>query len=219
MRRAKTIKNFIGALEIVYSLFLAAGLSNLLFRFEFTATYFSLLSISVLVITRFFFAPSKNIEDLLNRINEKGRGYRLRELQFNLVVFCDVPILFIHAILFSIMCSFAARGNYFVYFQYFFWLLIVNSFWLFFIRYRANHVSKKGGHCRSKVFWAYNNLLSAGVMLLLLTKISFLSYYLFNINIIYYLLFIIGFLNCLADLTTQYRTYLFHDKGEKSFYV
>lgn len=219
MKKEKTIKNFINVLEIVYSLFLAVGLSNLLFKFEFTATYISLLFICVLVITRFFFAPSKNIEDLLNKINEKGEKYKYRDHQFNVVMWFDVPILFIHAIIFSIMCSFVAKGEYITYFASFFFLLIVNSFWLFIVEYRIR--DGKESNYPAKKFWAFNNLVYACIIVfvLFLANINYFSLYLFNINIVFYILFILGLSNCLIDLMTQYKTYLFHDKGETTFNV
>lgn len=169
MNKVKTINNFISILEIVYSLFLAVGLSNLLFNFEFTATYISLLIICIFLITRFFFAPSKNIEGLLNKINERGESYKFRNLQFNAVIWLDVPVLFAYAVLFSIMCSFVPKHTdiaYLAFFSGFALLLIVNSVWLFFIEYRKGDC--KDSDDSSLRFWAYNNLLFAFIISLVI---------------------------------------------------
>lgn len=220
MKKEKSIKNFIDVLEIVYSLFLAVGLSNLLFNFVFSATYLSLLFISVLIITRFFFAPSKNIEGLLIAINDKGEDYKYRNHQFSAIMWFDVPILFFHAVIFSIMCSFVSKQTDIVYSAFFYGfilLLVLNSFWLYFIEYRKGKQKKTDDS--SLVFWASSNLIFAFIMSLILCNTAYFNVTILNTKIIYIILFIFGSANCLLDLSTQYKTYLFHEKREHIFYI
>lgn len=208
---------FIEALEIVYSLFLAVGLSVLLLNFRFAVSYWSLVLICILTLIRFFFAPSKNIELLIEKIKESNAGEKTKNRNYRLVLLIDTLTLFIHAILFTMMCQFALLNEGHLQFYYsFFVLLVLNFIWLKSICFR---IKKLGGICKKSInFWARNNMRFAipiGFIasFVLLGKIFPMgSWFPLTEKICFVTLFILAFANCFWDLKNTYKTYLFHEE-------
>lgn len=219
LKKGSKCHKFIESLEIIYSLFLAVGLSNLLLNPNFSLFYGTSLIICGFTLIRFFFAPSKNIEFLVNKIRESELEEEKKDNGYRLTLLIDTPILFIHAILFTMMCKFAQQDNMrYVQFFYtsFFLLLVVNFGWLKSICYR---VKKFGSSCENNIsFWAKNNISFAipiGIIIFLILptvqvfvkKDWFMAIEYSCLGI----LFILGLLNCIRDLKNTYKIYLFHD--------
>ncbi len=221
-KNTEQCSKFIESLEIVYSLFLAVGLSNLFLKFKLALSYealsyWTLVFICALTLIRFFFAPSKNIEYLISAIKESSLGEKEKYKGYLLTLLIDTPILFIHAILFTIMCQFAQEATgHIPFFISFFFLLVINSLWLKSICCRVEKVSPS---CRDNItFWAKNNNLFAipiGIIvlaILLLSRIFVKNDWFITIEYsCFCLLFILGSLNCIRDLKNTYKIYLFHD--------
>jgi len=222
MAREVKYAKFISILEIVYSLFLAVGLATLFREFNLSVLYLCYTIISLLVLTRFFFAPSKNVEYLINNIYEANIKPIYKANYYRIVLLFDIPILFAHAYLFNLMCSNVGTKTIINYpfFYSFVLLLIINWAWLKLINKRT---IKLGNKCsRYLDFWANNNITFS---ILMITVLLFGKYY----KLIYpkealmlnncplslsfvgnIALMVLAIGNCFRDLWRTYRTYLFH---------
>lgn len=218
LKKGSKCHKFIESLEIIYSLFLAVGLSNLLLNPNFSLFYCTSIIICGFTLIRFFFAPSKNIEFLVNKIRESELEEEKKDNGYRLTLLIDTPILFIHAILFTMMCKFAQQDMGYVGFFYtcFSLLLVVNFGWLKSICYRVN---KLGSSCGNNInFWAKNNISFAipigiiGFLIFLTDKIFIKNDWFIPIEYLCLsVLFILGLLNCIRDLKNTCKIYLFHD--------
>lgn len=174
---------FIGIMEIIYALVLAVGVVKIVEVFEVKDVkleiYFSIL-ISILVLVRFFFAPSKNVKI----VGEHGKGWKWSIMLF------DVPVLMAHSFIYYYMCY--KIFDVYAFYKWFFVLLIVNSVWLFTIWIRLRN--KPIAYIK---VWSISNLI-------------FFCLYLgtFKMGLAYWIpWFLLSLLNSLIDLLTTYSDY------------
>lgn len=141
---------FIELMEIIYAIILACGVVRIVEVFPGNISYeiCGSMVISLLVLVRFFFSPSKNMKI----IGSKGEGWRWSIMPW------DVPLLMAQALIYYCMC--AQVQNSAMFYRYFFVLLIVNSFWLFSILVRL----RKERLTYMKI-WAVSNLIFFGFYL------------------------------------------------------
>ena len=207
---------FVSSLEIVYSLFLAVGISTLLMNAHWDIQYFLLVTICILTLIRFFFAPSKNIECVLLNISKSSISVEMQNNQYRNVMLIDVPILFLHAAIFMLMCANAGKSHSYVYFFWAFaFLLILNSFWLIYISHRMDNIKRKCAY--NTEFWMRNNMWHALFIALFIIIIQYGYFLYFLINnfdfyiyiISWFMLYLLSFSNCIIDLYKTFRTYLF----------
>lgn len=116
---------FIEILEIIYAIILACGLATILEKFEndllrnFGNSWKEIIII-ILVLTRFFFAPSKNVKILVDKL-KKGKVS---------IMLWDVPLLIAHSFIFYFMCYVINNEDVKIFYLGFLCLLIVNFIWL-----------------------------------------------------------------------------------------
>jgi len=176
---------FIEIMEIIYALILACGVVKIVeifqkgFQFISFNIWFSIL-IAVLVLIRFFFAPSKNIKIL----GEKAKGWKWSIMPF------DGVFLLGHSFIFYYMCL--NIENIEIFYRSFFSLLIVNSIWLFTIWLRL----KKEDIVYIKI-WCVSNFFFF-ILYLLSYKVGLNSWTTW---------FILALLNSLIDVLTTYSDY------------
>jgi len=183
---------FIEIMEIIYAIILACGVVKIVKVFQdnienITLEIGSSLLISVWVLVRFFFAPSKNI----TIIGRKGVGWKWLIMQF------DVPILIGHSFIYYCMCSNIQEIEKF--YHFFFSLLFVNSLWLFSIWFRL-----KNEQITYIKIWAVSNMIFFHF---------YLGTYKFGLNF-WLTWFVLALLNSLIDFGTTYSDY-FQDSPEK----
>ncbi|MCK4824614.1 hypothetical protein KA005_53170, partial [bacterium] len=173
---------FIEIMEIIYAIILACGIVKIveIFQKNITIELTSSLLISVLVLVRFFFAPSKNIKI----IGMKGVGWKWLIMPF------DVPVLIAHSFIYYCMCLNIQEIEKF--YSIFFILLFVNSVWLFSIWFRL-----KNEHITYIKIWAVSNLIFCGL---------YLSTYEIGLKF-WPTWFILALLNSLIDLGITYSDY------------
>ena len=119
-------ERFTQILEVIYAIIMACGIGTLI---EVLSKYYPEISlnkwlavlIAILVLIRFFFAPSKNVKLLV----KKAKKCRF------LIMPIDVLILLAHSFIFYLMCLKVDKIERFYF--WFFFLLLGNSVWLFFI--------------------------------------------------------------------------------------
>lgn len=187
--RQKTGEKFIEIMEVIYAIILACGVVKIVGIFEKTSdtikisTWFSIW-IAILVLIRFFFAPSKNIKILI-----KNAKWRVLIMPF------DVLILIVHSFIYFYMCINIRDAT--IFYRGFFILLAVNSFWLFAIWARL----KKEEFNYIKT-WAINNSVFVSIYVLTLFIGGFFYW---NPWVI---LFILAFTNSMIDLIKTYPSYL-----------
>ncbi len=173
---------FIEIMELIYAIILACGVVKIVELFEdgYRGQPWVSIFISILVLVRFFFAPSKNIKI----IGKKGVGWKWSIMPF------DVPFLIIHSFIYYYMCLKIQEVE--IFYRFFFILLFINSLWLFSIWFRLKN--EKIGYIK---IWAISNF----VFFLL-----YLGTYKTGLN--YWLpWFILALLNSLIDLGTTYSDY------------
>lgn len=201
---------FIEALEIIYALFFAVGLYNVLDKFKGDFFYLSSLILCIAVMIRFFFAPSKNVETMQYAIYKSNLTEQEKEGSYRLLFLGDVTVLFIHAVLFVIMCNYITKVKIddprFEIFRTFFFLLLLNAFWLLSIEYR---VKKLGQKCERFIKYWYTNNFRCSVAILIVWGSSLLLPSSWH-PIVFALLLICAYLNCILDLWNTYDAYLFH---------
>lgn len=217
----KNKSRFINAIEIIYSLLLAVGLYDAtinLSRKDPIELLFNLLFVGlcVLILIRFFFAPSKNIALVIKNISNSTLSPKERNKKYRYVMLVDIPILFLHAIIYILICK-CLDGIYVLincqmFFTWFAILLILNGSWLTHIKERLEKMGKK---CPPYIkFWAQNNVYSfLGIYFFLV--LSFLTldfdskcFFEFKWQYIYMIvLLILAYLNCYIDLLKTYKAY------------
>lgn len=174
---------FIEIMEVIYAIILACGVTKIIQTFPkgiigLPNVQRSSIIISILVLIRFFFAPSKNIKIL----GEKAKGWKWSIMPI------DVSFLIAHSFIYYYMCSNIDKFE--IFYLYFFRLLFVNSVWLFFIWVRL----RKENIPYIKI-WSISNL------------IFFILYLgLKNVNC-WMIFFLLALLNCIIDLSTTYSDY------------
>ena len=94
-------QRFIEILEIIYAIIFACGIAKMLDIFTETEDYLNnplniwlSVIILILVLIRFFFAPSKNVKALVASISEKGRKW---------IMPLDITTLLAHSFIFYLM--------------------------------------------------------------------------------------------------------------------
>jgi len=194
----KKYTKFLIALEILYSILMAWGFARLAEFFDFENIFdWVTLLIAMLVLVRFFFAPSHNVGALvyslpMNIVNARK------------IIFLDIPIMVAHSLLYYRMCYNASMQLYDLFYFDLMILLILNAAWLFWIR-------KRIAYCKKSVpakfsFWIGNNLVFAA--LLGISQVSFHARpffsgkSLFNPEIYFWASFTLAILNCVIDLSS-----------------
>lgn len=197
---------FIEALEIIYALFFAVGLYNVLSKLTIDWFYISSLVVCVAILIRFFFAPSKNIETVIENIDKSDLSSKEKDKRYRNVLLADVPILFLHAVIIVKMCDYITKVSFSEpnvgFFWSFFFLLITNAIWLRWIEHR---IEKFKEECEENIkFWMKNNILFSIPILIILCLPSILP------KLRFILLLICASGNCILDLWVTYKAYLFH---------
>lgn len=143
-------EKFIDIMEIIYAIVLACGVVKVVEVLDkgVPLKIWASILISVLVLVRFFFAPSKNVK----AIGKKGVGWKWSIMPF------DIPVLMAHSFIYYYMCYKISDIE--LFYRFFFILLMVNSFWLFFIWFRLRNEPI----IYIKV-WAVSNLIFCGLYL------------------------------------------------------
>lgn len=179
-------KNFISIMEVLYGIVLALSLALIVEKYKLNLSYSCGVILSVFVLVRFFFAPTKNIVCL---------GKKGMPLKWLIMIF-DVPILMLHSVFFYFMCKELSAGNVDFY-KYFSYLLALNFFWLgtIWLRYCKG---KKACPIYIKI-WTLNNILFAGLILIILSIFP---------DVTWMILFFTAMLNCFIDLGSTYPYYL-----------
>ena len=169
------------------------------------AHYFSLELISILefilcalILIRFFFAPSSNIEIML--------FHTRKNLRRKLYIFIDFVVLIIHAVVFYFICNsffpipeknywFYLKQNEFTPFIWILFLLILNALWLIMVQRRIYIYEKRliWRYC----VWIFNNVGCSFLLLIL---------FLFFRNKDWMLL--LAYFNCCFDITFTAPDYL-----------
>jgi len=139
---------FIEILEIIYAIILACGLATILDKFENDLIKNFVNSgkeifIIILVLTRFFFAPSKNVKILVDKL-KRGKFF---------IMLWDVPLLIIHSFIFYYMCYVINSEDVKIFYLGFLSLLVVNFIWLITICGRL----RKEKVLNIKI-WIFNNI-------------------------------------------------------------
>ncbi len=179
---------FIIILEIIYAIILACGAGRIVEIFEeglgavALETWFSIV-ISILVLIRFFFAPSKNIK-ILGKTATKARWA---------IMPIDCSVLIIHSFIIYYMCLIIE--NYEIFYQWFFILLMVNSAWLSSIWARLCKSKEDISYIKT---WCINNFIFFSVFCLIT--------YVFKLNL-WVILFVLAFLNSIYDILKTYPYY------------
>lgn len=187
---------FIQILEVIYAIIMACGVASLI---EVLSKYYPEISlkkwlavfISILVLIRFFFAPSKNVKLLV----KKSKYLRIIIMPF------DVVILLAHSFLFYAMCF--KVDSYERFYFWFFVLIAVNSCWLFsiWLRLRREELSLLSLF-KLKIpyilIWAINNFIFV---------LAFACFMFFKNKDIWVIWFSLALLNSLIDLLFTYPYY------------
>jgi len=163
-------KPLIKILELIYSLIFAVGITILVedprIAMDFdTAYYFFLIFLFLLILIRFFFAPSKIIgvllEHWLSENKSTKRGVDIKKFIFLLI---DVPVMFSHAIIFVFMCRYATKEtNYFLAFNSLSFLLFLNAVWLLVVFLRV-HKKTDSETIKNSKHWMINNGMASVLM-------------------------------------------------------
>lgn len=200
MQELKKRQRFIKIVEIVFAFFMAASLYSTL-QYLGTDIFQDILKFLLcgLILIRFFFAPSSNIECML--IYTRHRIWRQLS-----ILFWDFPVLIMHAMLFYFISTTFWKEGYWPYFNnytpfvWFLFLLVLNSFWLSTISYRL-WVWEKVEQRRIYRFyvWIFNNVaFSVWILIFIFLEIG-------NKDI---WLMLGGYLNCTIDIIFTAPDYL-----------
>ena len=223
----KSCEKYINSLELIYLIFLSIGISLLLNYLNFTPFYLLFFVNCILLLPRFFFAPSKNIKFLIDKIIDSSIPEKLKSLNYKIILILDVSImLFTHAILFILLCYYGGYG--FGYsrllnielirmdssvfaFSLLAAFLLLNSLWLTLICLRLWLI--KARIERNYCIWAGNNFIFAIliiiVLLFLVNPVIIYDIKFFDRTTAFYILIFLGILNSVIDLVNTDKTYLF----------
>lgn len=186
-------KRFIEILEIIYAIIFACGVAKMLEKFTEPEDYLSnpvkiwlSVFILILVLIRFFFAPSKNVKVLVARTKKKCRKW---------IMPLDITTLLAHSFIFYLMCL--EIDNVEKFYFWFFILLTLNALWLFsiWIRLRKENISY------IKI-WSINN--SIFIILYLIT------YHFIGVHL-WLVWFFFALLNSMIDMFATYKDYFSAD--------
>lgn len=175
------INKFVYILEIVYAILLSWGFARVAERFvAHHGFYWLCMLISLLVLIRFFFAPSHNV-GVIARLTDRSKGAA------RIVIFFDISVLIAHSFIYFRMCYAMGDMHYDYFYRDLSLLLLLNSIWLITImlRQRKARVNPHDKHA----FWTLNNLICGFLIILL---------FLFDGPLI--LMFLVALVNCVLDL-------------------
>lgn len=188
---------FTEILEIVFALFMTTSLYNILGRIDklswlIAAKFF----LCAFILVRFFFAPTINIEIMLKDIKPLRRKLY--------ILFFDFPILIIHSVIFYFICNsffpkYKPDSISFTPFTLIAVLLFLNAFWLCAIQRRLWLWKKK--LIFRLIVWITNNTL-CGALLLIISNMSL------PFLIKFIIMIVIGYFNCLVDISRTAPDYL-----------
>lgn len=185
-------KRFIEILEIIYAIIFACAVAKMLEKLTKPEDYLSnpveiwmSVLISILVLIRFFFAPSKNVKILVAKVKKRCRKW---------IMPVDITILLAHSFIFYLMCLEIENVERFYF--WFFILLILNALWLFSIWGRLR--KEKISHIKK---WSINN---SGFIVL------FVIFYLLGIHL-WLVWFFFALSNSMIDMFTTYKDYFSAD--------
>ncbi len=214
----------INALEIIYSLLLAVGLydttislnSNNIIKLLCNLLF---IGLCILILMRFFFAPSKNIALIIKAVFDSSLSLKKKKDRYRQIMLLDVPILFAHAVLYIKICKPLTGINKLIncqlFFFYFALLLCLNTIWLTWIKERIEQLKHKSPPYIT--FWANNNFYTFLGIILFLGLLFFSSDYNyedksnFNWSYLYIImLLVLAYTNCLLDLWKTYKAYFFN---------
>ena len=136
--------------------------------------------VSLMVLVRFFFAPSHNIGVVVKLIKNSKSAARI-------VSFFDVSMLIAHSFIYYRMCYALGDLSYDFFYRDFAILLLLNAIWLATITFRQRR-AKINPHDKH-TFWQLNNLI-CGILIL--------GLYLFKADIV--AMFGVAIVNCVLDL-------------------
>jgi len=184
---------FIEILEIIYAIIFACAIAKMLDMFPEPKDFFSItlkiwscIFISVFVLIRFFFAPSKNVKILVDRIEKHRR----------LIMFFDVPALLAHSFIFYLMCLSVKNEE--IFYRWFFYLLFGNAIWLGSIWLRL-YKDPEISYIKK---WSINNIVFFGAFTI--------TFYVFGVYS-WVLWFFLAFFNSTIDIYITYKDYLSAD--------
>ena len=184
---------FITIVELVFAFFMTASLYSVIEHLDITV-FQNLLKFGLctLILIRFFFAPTSNIECML--VYTRKSNWRRWS-----ILFWDFPALIMHAAFFYFICTFFWKYAYLNNrepFLYFLSLLIFNSLWLSTISYRLWKWEKIEKRRIYRFYvWIWNNLsFSILISLFINSKLSLLMFF--------------GYLNCIIDILLTAPDYL-----------
>ena len=204
MKESETFgKRFIEILEIIYAIIFACGIAIMLEKIFMEKSsdihplqILSSVIVTIFVLVRFFFAPSKNVKILVTKSSEDGIK-RWRKW----IMPGDIVVLLVHSYFFYMMCL--EIKNIESFYLWFFILLFWNAGWLFTIWGRL----KKEKISYIKI-WSKNNI---GFVILYLITLAI--YFKFNIAlwIMGIIWFILAMNNSFIDLFKTYNDYFSTD--------
>jgi len=194
----KKYAKFLIVLEILYAILMAWGFARVAEFFDFENIYdWATLIIAMLVLVRFFFAPSHNVGALVSSLPVNIVNARK-------IIFLDIPILIFHSLLYYRMCYNASLHLYDLFYFDLMALLILNAAWLFWIRKRLEYSKKSVPE--KFCLWIANNLVFAVFLALAWLLFKSLPWFtgkaLLKLEIYFWLSFIIAILNCVIDLSS-----------------
>ena len=206
IEKEKFGKRFIEILEIIYAIIFACGVAQMLEEIFVNTSdnshplqIISTVIVSIFVLIRFFFAPSKNVKVLVTKSNKKGR---------KCIMPFDIVILIAHSFIFYFMCL--EIENIELFYLGFFGLLAWNAVWLFSIRKRLKRSGLKEENLSYMEIWSKNNIIFFAIYLLSLA-LYFNPYFSISVLAIGIIWFILAITNSLWDLVKTYDDYFAAD--------
>jgi hypothetical protein len=216
----KKFDDFIFRAEVMYVIFMAWGFAaaaEAVIRQKNWSGSPALI-ISMFVLIRFFFAPTKNLYSAALATEDKPR------LRWTVFII-DFPFLILHSFIFYTMCVAVAESaeNAFRFYQWFNILMVVNVIWLSSIAMRMRLFGHKK-HYLTFIKWCLNN--SVAVLLFIAAFRIFsgrfgtffglfftkkLPIVISQADPFYWVLFTIAMLNCYVDVVSTASNYLGFD--------
>lgn len=201
MKIKKIDKYFIAAIELIYSIIFAVGVYKALLQFEVfmkmdlteKITIVTGGIISLFILIRFFFAPTRNVLLAVQKDTRWPLGHK------RWILLLDVSILMTHAFVYYFICIFIAVPIDF--YRSVAILLLLNTLWLWWIWVRVREDAPK-----YIKLWSCNNLFF-GIFLFLAIKWVYPATIL-NIQCKILILFTLALSNCVIDLWNTWDAYL-----------